>query len=272
MTISTIAIQGDQASFHDIVAHDYFGDSRRVFCDTFVGTFEALADGRADYALVAIENSLYGSITEVYDLLLKYKFSIVGEAYLRVEQCLIGFPGTKLEEIEAVYSHPVALAQCDRFLETRLPEAARHETHDTAGSVAMIAEFDNPRLAAIASRQAAELYGLDVLEASIETNKENYTRFVVLGKQPVQDGNKTSLIVTTGHQPGALHDALGVFARRSINLSKLQSRPIIGKAWHYMFHLDVDAAGPDVELAINELESQGCEVTVLGSYKSGQVI
>ena len=271
--IKTIAIQGDQASFHDIATAKLFGDSGRVYCDTFAGTFRALAEDRADYAVVAIENSLYGSINEVYDLLLKHEFSIVAETYLRIEQCLIGFPGTKLEEIEAVYSHPVALAQCEEFLETVLPEASRNEAHDTAGSVAYIAEQDTPRFAAIASAEAAALYGMDVLKHSIETNKENYTRFVVLSKTrtSVFSGvaNKSTLVVTTTHQPGALYDALGVFAKQGINLSKLQSRPIIGKAWHYMFYIDIAAASGALTSAKHELEAQGCTVTILGSYKSG---
>lgn len=268
-----ISIQGEQASFHDIVANRFFGASARVYCDTFEETFEALADGRADYALVAIENSLYGSINKVYDLLLKYRdFSIIGESYLRVEQCLIGYPGTQLADIEAVYSHPVALAQCEAFLDTQLPEASRHEASDTAGAVEFIAEQDNPRLAAIASAEAADVYGMEVLVKSIETNKENYTRFVALSKVPYgDDANKTSLVVRTSHQPGALYAALGAFANRSINLSKLQSRPIIGKAWHYMFYVDVDAGISELSEAIEELKSQGCEVTLLGSYSRGEV-
>ncbi len=272
--MTTIAIQGDVASFHDIAAKDFFGESSRAYCDTFADTFAALADGRADNAVVAIENSLFGSINEVYDLLLKHSFSIIGEVYLRIDQCLIGLPGTKLEDVTTVYSHPVALAQCEAFLDENVPQALRSEYHDTAAAVKLVKEQGDAHAVAIAGKEAAELYGMEVLAENIETNKENYTRFVALSRTaPVVSGeeSKTSLVLTTSHQPGALYQALGTFAKRSMNLSKLQSRPIIGKAWHYMFYVDVGGAAtePAFQEALVELKEQGCEVTLLGSYKSG---
>lgn len=273
--MTTIAIQGVKASFHDIAAKNFFNGSERVYCDTFADTFAALADGRADHAVVAIENSLFGSINEVYDLLLKHSFNITGEVYLRIKQCLIGFPGTKLEDVTQVYSHPVALAQCEDFLDANLPTAERNEYHDTAAAVQLVKEHGDWGSVAIASRDAAELYGMEVLAESIETNKENYTRFVVLSKSAEVSGDedKASLVLTAPERPGALHSALGSFAKRSMNLSKLQSRPIIGKAWHYMFYLDMNypAAGMAIEDILNELKEQGCEVTLLGSYKSGSM-
>jgi prephenate dehydratase len=272
---TTIAIQGDQASFHDIAAAQFFSaESTRTFCDTFPATFAALANGDADYALCAVENSLYGSINEVYDLLLAHDFRIIGEVYLRIEQCLIGMPGTRLTDIVEVHSHPVALAQCEAFLDESMPTATRMEYHDTAASVAMVAKLQDPSIAAIASREAAALYGMEVLASSIETDSQNYTRFVALSKQgdiPEAIATKTSLIVRTTHTPGALYNALGCFANRNISLTKLQSRPVIGDAWKYIFYIDV-AAGeqtPECQQALAELRAQGCQVTVLGSYESG---
>jgi prephenate dehydratase len=274
---SKIAIQGDKASFHDIAAEQFFeGSTSRVFCETFTSTFQALVSDEADYAVCAIENSLYGSINEVYDLLLKHKLQIVGEVYLRIEQCLIGLPGTEISDIKKVYSHPVALAQCDEYLDTVLRHAEREEYHDTAASAELIMRLSDPANAAIASKEAAELYELPVLAESIESNKDNYTRFVVISKQRDQakDLNKTSLIVTTDHTPGALYNALGCFAKRNINLSKLQSRPIVGKAWHYMFFIDVNIGDRNLQFtdAVNELKSLGCTTTDLGSYLAGSYI
>ncbi len=269
-----VAIQGQEASFHDIAARQFFGeDIKIVACETFGETFAALAQGTVDQAVSSIENSLFGSINEVYDLLLKHKFWVGGEVYLRVEQCLIGLPGADLAKITEVHSHPVALAQCEDYLDKILPQAQRFESHDTAGSAADIKKWHDPAKAAIASAAAAKLHGLEVLAGEIETNKQNYTRFVVLqkNKQPLRNANKTSLVLITSHEPGSLYNALGAFAKQNINLSKLQSRPIIGQAWHYMFYVDVEAGeGPKLTKALKALEQQKCEVTVLGSYKSGQ--
>ncbi len=273
-----VAIQGQQASFHDIAAKQFFpGDIKTINCDLpFRLVFDALNRQEADYAVVAIENSLYGSINEVYDLLLESKAQIIGEVYLQISQCLIGFPGTKISDIKEVHSHPVALSQCETYLDTTLAHSERFEHHDTAGSVADIKQWGDPSRAAIASRAAAQLHGMAVLDENIETNKQNYTRFVVLQTNAlaVSAADKTSLVLTTpaDTKPGALHRALGAFADRSLNLLMLQSRPIIGKAWHYMFYLDI-AAGQDDEqfiAAISELQSQGCQVQLLGSYKNAQ--
>lgn len=273
--MTRVSIQGDRASFHDIAARQFFGeDTNLVFCETFNETVDVLLQDKADYALCAIENSLYGSINEVYDLVLKHKLSICGEVYLRIEQCLVGLPNAKLEDITSVFSHPVALAQCETYLDENLPRANRLEYHDTAASVAMIREKNDATNAAIASKEAAELYGMQVLAQSIETNKENYTRFVVLStkQEDVTTLNKTSLIMKTDHTPGALHTALGSFASRGINLSKIQSRPIVGKAWHYMFYIDIDVGANETSCkdALQDLERQGCEVRIVGSYKSGR--
>jgi prephenate dehydratase len=269
----TIAIQGVEASFHDIAATQYFGaDSRRVFCGTFADTFAALATGEVDFVLCAIENSLYGSINEVYDLLQTHDFHIIGEVYLRIEQCLIGLPTATIDGITEVHSHPVALAQCEHYLDETLPNVERMESHDTAESVAMIAALQDSAIAAIAGRQAAELHGMQILAEAIETDAENYTRFVVLSKSRSEQekASKTSLILQTNHTPGALYHALGSFAKRGVNLTKLQSRRIIGKAWKYVFYVDLAVGVNDVTFteALSELERQDCQVTILGSYEA----
>lgn len=267
-----IAIQGDKASFHDVAAAEYFGESERIFAKTFDETVAAVKDGDADYALCAIENSLYGSINEVYDLILKNKLYITGEVYLRIEQCLIGLPGTEINQITDVHSHPVALAQCEAYLDVTLSSAERAEYHDTAASVEMIKNLGDPTQAAIAGAGAAELYGMEILARSIETNKENYTRFVVLSREAPTDqsqNTKSSIVIQTDHTPGSLYRALGTFANRGINLSKIQSRPIVGAAWHYMMYLDpeIGSQDPTFTEALDEMRAQGVTVTVLGSYK-----
>src|SRR3990167_3465526 len=270
-----VAIQGQQASFHDIAARRFLGtDVKIVNCETFEATFAALASGKADKIVVALENSLFGSINQTYDLLLKYKFWIAGELYLHIKQCLIGLPGTKLSDITEVYSQLPALAQCETFLDTKLPHAKRIEQHDTAASVAVVKAWNDPHKVAIASAEAAQLHGLKVLAQEIETYKHNYTLFVLIEKTKSvsKSANKTSMVITTDHKPGALYSALGVFAGSQMNLTKLQSRPIMGKAWHYLFYLDVDAAVETVEFkaVLKSLKKQGCQVTILGSYQAGR--
>lgn len=273
-----VAIQGQQGSFHHIAARRFFGDDVQIVgCDTFDDCFEAVKHGRADRAMTAIENSLYGSINQVYDLLVKHHFLITGEVYLRIEQCLIGLPGAKLADIAEVHSQIMALAECEAFLDEKLPQAKRVEQHDTSASVEMIQKWQDPGKAAIASRDAAELYGMDVLAAGIDTHKHNYTRFVVI--EPIRVGvakaNKTSLVLSTpaDTKPGALYRALGSFAQHNLNLTLLHSRPIADKAWHYLFYVDIaaDAQTEPLRSAIEDLRSQGCIVTLLGTYRAGAI-
>ena len=268
-----VAIQGEKASFHDLALLKFFNYPVEILpCDTFLKVFQTIDKGSVNFAVVAIENSLYGSINETYDLLDKYSFNIIGEVYLRVEQCLIGLRTTKLSDIKEVYSHPVALAQCDEYIENNLNNIERIETHDTAGSVALIKKFNDKTKVAIASQEAAKLYEMPIIAKSIETNKQNFTRFIVLSKtkQEVKNANKTSLKMSTTNKPGALYKALGSFANRDINLSKLQSRPIIGKAWHYLFYLDIDCGenDPRFEAAYEDLKANKNNITILGSYIS----
>lgn len=273
-----VSIQGTKFSYHDIARSRYFDNANQTTLerDAFAEVFEDVQSGRSRYGLVAIENSLYGSINEVYDLLIKDKVWISGEIYLRINHCLLGVKGSQLEDIKEVYSHPIALAQCHNFLETKLAHATRFEYADTAASAATVAKWNDPTKAAVAGRQAAEEYGLEILAEGIETDKQNYTRFIIIQKDEpkIENANKTSIVMRTDHKPGALYRALGVFAENGINLSKLESRPIIGKAWHYIFYVDFDegAETANSQRALKELDAMDAQVTILGSYKKGEII
>lgn len=271
-----IAIQGQSASYHDIAAHTFFGANiTTIDCATFAETFQQIESGEADYAVVAIENSLYGPINPVYDLLLEKKPWVTGEIYLRIEHCLIGTPEATLDGITQVHSQVMAIAQCENWLENNLPNATHIEQHDTTASVVQVKNWADPARAAIASRQAAELHDMQILVKNIEDHHQNFTRFFVLQNKSAvhKNSDKTSIVIRTPSdtKPGSLYRALGVFANRNINVYSLQSRPIVGSAWHYMFYIDVGAGSgsPQLAEALQELKDQGCEFDVLGSYKNG---
>jgi prephenate dehydratase len=265
-----VAIQGELGSFHHSAAIRWYGESIEIVaCNSFAAVFAAMKTGQADIAIVAIENSLYGSINDVYDLLLVHKYPIVGEIPERIHQCLIGInESITFDEITHVYSHPVALAQCSIFLDTYLPNAERVENHDTAASVELISKLCQRDSVAIAGPIAAKLHGAAILKKNIENSDANYTRFLVLepNAKEISGANKASLVIKTNHQPGALYQALGVFAEAGINLSKLQSRPIPGKVWKYMFYVDIEANQKQLTEVTKQLLLQDCEVIVLGEY------
>lgn len=264
-----IAIQGQNGAFHSIAARQWLGQTPQlVDCSTFKKVFKALEDGSADAGVVAIENSLYGSINEVYDLIESHGYPIVGEVHLRIEHQLIGFKGARLADIQQVFSQLPALAQCAGYLDKTLPHAEHLEYHDTAESVAHIKALGDPTNAAIASREAAELHGMTILDPNIEDHKENYTRFLVV--QPTtavpEGANRASLVLTTSHQPGALAKVLTHFANADINLAKLQSRPIVGSPWKYKFYLVVEASGEQLHGVLDQITTDGNTVRILGEY------
>lgn len=266
-----IAIQGRPASFHDEAAHQFFGSAiELICCETFAETFGALASGEASYAMAAIENSLFGPISPVYDLLLEHRPWIFGETYLHIHQCLIGLPSADLQDVEEVYSHTAALAQCEAYLNTHLAHAKRFEHYDTAGAVADIAQWNDKKKVAIASATAAKHYGLKVIAPNIETHHRNFTRFIALAKQsqPTDKATKTSIVLRTANHSGALYHALGAFDAEQINLTLLHSRPIVGQHQRYMFYADFEAGIDEASTkrTLKTLHEQGCEVTILGSY------
>lgn len=268
-----IAIQGEKSSFHDQAARLWFNNDVAIIpCNTFDDVFRALENRSADQAIVAIENTLYGSIDQTLDLIEKHRFTIIGEIFLRIHQQLITLPGATLADITQVYSHPVALAQCDSFLTRYLPDAKRIEYHDTAASVRFIKETGDPSIAAIAGTIAADDYSLPILGRGIEDNKTNLTRFLVIdpnGKVPAH-ADKSSLSLTTDHSPGALAHILALFARADVNLTKLESRPIIGSSWKYRFHLDVEVAGSRLHSLVAQIQQTGATIAVLGEYRAGK--
>ncbi len=230
--------------------------------------FKAVEQGETQFGIVPIENSLEGSISRVYDLLLDSSLRVCGETELRVTHCLIASPGTRLDSIKRVYSHPQALGQCQAFLRHLHCELV--PTYDTAGSVKMIKEKGITDGAAIASTRAAEIYGMGIITQEIEDNPNNFTRFFILAKQdsPPSGNDKTSIVFSVKHRPGALYDFLKELALRNINLTKIESRPTRLKPWEYNFYLDFEGHRDDktAREALDNLEKTSLFVKVLGSY------
>jgi prephenate dehydratase len=268
----TVAIQGEKGAFSHQAAIKALGPEIDVLPRaTFDELFDTVVEGKADQALVPIENSLHGSIHENYDRLKSRPLHIVGETQLRIRQCLIARPGSSVGMIRRVASHPVALAQCRRFFAER-PLVEAVNAYDTAGAVQDLMKGGLATQGAIASRLAAELYGASVVLEGIEDDPENYTRFLILAREagPIEAASKTSLVFVLDNKPGALYRALGVFASREVDLCKLESRPLRGHPWEYSFYVDVlgDPRGVAGE-AIEELGRISREMRVLGSYPEG---
>ncbi len=268
-----VAIQGIKGSFHHQAAEKMLGTNiELVQCKSFKDVFDRVMSDQTPYGIVAVENSIHGSINAVYRLLARNSMWVAAETFLRIEQYLVGAPGQSkdLSQIKKVMSQAPALAQCEIWLQNNLPEAQLEETHDTAESIRQVASANDDSLAAIGGKKAAELYNGKIIAGPINDNQHNYTRFFLLtsDRTPKPGANKTSIILETGHQPGALYNALGVFAQAGINLSKLDSHPIASDRQHYAFYIDFEAA-VDANLehpVFAELRELGCKITVLGSY------
>jgi len=240
-----IAIQGFEACFHEIAARKFFHGThvQLVFCESFPKLFEVLKSGEADYAVMAIENTLAGSLMPNYNLLRENKFKILGEVLVHIVQNLMALPGTKIEDIREVHSHPVAIAQTEPFFK-KYSHIKLVESDDTALSAKEVADNKMIDRGAIASRHAARVFGLEILAPSIETHKSNYTRFLVLGNAfnshiAVEDPNKASLCFSLPHEEGSLSSVLSILAYYKLNLTKIQSMPIIGHEFEYFFYVDI---------------------------------
>lgn len=265
-----IAIQGERGAYSEAAALEHFGPDTEILPnETFDAAFTAVQTGRAELGLVPIENSLAGSIHRCYDLLLQHTLSIVGEHHLRVRHCLIAHPGIAPEEIRRVISHPQALAQCNRYLKA-MPNITTEVVYDTAGSVKMVKEAGDRTVAGIASRRAAEVYGMQVLAEGIEDDPANFTRFLAIAPRPVvaEGDAKTSIVFAMRNVPGALFKAMSVFALRDIDLTKIESRPLVGKVWEYLFYVDLagSTAEVSVQRALENLGEYTSLLRVLGSY------
>jgi prephenate dehydratase len=268
-----IAYQGEPGAFSEAAARQVGPDAEPVPCRNFEDVFEAVKLHETAYGILPIENSVGGSIHRNFDLLLENQIPIVGEAELPVVHHLLALPGTTIEQVRRIYSHPQALAQCDRFLraQTNVEVIA---TYDTAGSAKLIAHERMHDAAAIASLRAAEVFGLVALRSSIQDYQHNVTRFLIIGEKPLTDRppDKTTIVFTLANEPGALFKALAVFALRGIDLTKLESRPYPGRRWEYLFYVDLAAASDDLACAraLTHLGEFASMLRVLGSYASSR--
>lgn len=267
-----VAFQGERGAFSEEAAVKLLGEEITLIPrPTFEAAFNAIADRAADYILAPIENSLAGSVHRSFDLLVDSPLNILAEVIIPIAHNLIAVRGAKFEEITVVESHPVALAQCEQFFSAH-PRLKRIATEDTAGSVRDVVGSGDRSRGAIAGRRAAEIYGGAILREHLEDNCENYTRFLLLSESTVSaaDADKLSLVFQLDHRPRALYNALEPFARRNLNLMKIESRPVHGRPWQYRFYLDLQASrrDPEVAAALRELESLVVELRILGSYVS----
>ncbi len=272
-----VAFQGEPGAFSSEAARRLVGDKLSLApCGTFEQMFAATENGLCDYCVAPIENSLFGSVYQSYDLLLKHHLRVVGETNLRIVHNLIAAPETPLEEIRRVYSHHVALGQCSNFF-TAHPEMQPISAYDTAGSVKMIMENRERGAAAIASAAAAQVYGGRILMEGIEDDRQNFTRFLLLAReddcadQPMADNTvyKTSVVFSLENRTGSLYRAMAVFSLRELDLTKIESRPLIGYPWEYSFYLDFigHTAEPRVRNALAHLGEFATNIRILGCYE-----
>lgn len=265
-----VAIQGIKGSFHHQVANQYFGNTIDLIeCLTFIEMPNKLKHQLADVAIIAIENTIAGSLLPNYKLIDEHALHIIGEVFLPIHHQLVALPGQKIEALTEVHSHPMALQQCEEFFE-KYPHITLVESKDTAESARQIAAHQTKNIGAIASQLASELYHLEVLAANIHTYKNNTTRFFVVQKEAYTNGtppNKASLKITLTHQVGSLVSLLQLFAANQINLTKIQSLPIPNKPFQYAFFIDVEYVDYKVyKTCLKEVEKQGIPIKILGEY------
>jgi prephenate dehydratase len=274
----TIAIQGGYGAFHEIAAYHYFKDEEIIILprDTFRDMVSSLKDRKSDFGIMAIENSLAGSIIPNYNLIINTSMHIIGEIYLRINQNLVAMPGVKIEQLKEVYSHPMAILQCQDYFDT-LPGIRVIESIDTALSAQEISTKKLTDTGAISSTLAAEKYGLEILAKGIETNKKNYTRFLILTENGIDispaEVNKASISFTVAHKFGSLSKILSILSYYEINLAKIQSMPIPGKDWEYMFYVDVEINDYDMyKKSLEAIKPFTPLIEILGEYKKGKSV
>jgi chorismate mutase/prephenate dehydratase len=264
-----VSFQGERGAYSETAVYAFFGEQIEVIpCIDLTQVFQSVANQETNFGVVPIENSLEGSINQTYDLFLTFDLKVKGEIIIRISHCLIANPGTTIESVKTVYSHPQALAQSRKFLERC--KCKLIPTYDTAGSVKMLKEKALKNAAAVASEKAADLYGMSILAREIEDNQTNFTRFFVISKGDSHNTgrDKTSIIFASSHTPGALYSALGEFAKREINLTKIESRPTKQKPWEYNFYLDFEGhrTEPRCKDVLKVLRKNSAFLKVLGSY------
>lgn len=272
---TTVAFQGEPGAFSEEAALVYFGRAAVALpCESFDAVFAAVAEDRTRFGIVPVENSSEGSISRVYDLFLEHDVRVCGETALRIVHCLIAAPGVAMGQVRRVFSHPQALGQCRNFLSHLGCELV--PTYDTAGSVKMLRDQGLMDAAAVASSRAAELYGMHIIASGIEDSQNNYTRFFILSKRdmPPSGEDKTSIVFSVKHEPGALYEALRVLAERRLNLTKIESRPTRQKPWEYNFYLDFEGhhKDPHFAQALEEMAPHCLFLRVLGSYQRAKPV
>ena len=274
--VRRIAIQGIKASFHEEAAFKFFGnDIQTVECKSFKQTCEILEAKEADYVVMAIENSIAGSLLPNYTLIREYNFAVVGEVYLPIQLHLMALPGVKLEDVKFVTSHPIAIRQCIDFFD-ELPHLTIVESSDTAACAKKIRDEQLTDTVAVANSLAAELYGLNILERRIESNKKNYTRFLILQNDKTDEllpVNKSSIVFQTGNQVGSLSKVLNIFADHEVNLSKIQSMPVLGKRNEYYFYVDLEwLAQEKYDTAIRKALKYTVNFNIMGEYLKNDTV
>jgi len=270
-----IAIQGIAGSFHEDAAQRYFNEDIEVVeCKSFTRVCELIDADQVEYAVMAIENSIAGSLLNNYQLIRDFHLKIIGEIYLHIEMFLMASEGVGKEDITDIWSHTVALKQCAEYLERNFPKAELHEFSDTAASARFVVTEKPTGAAAIGNLRSAQMYGLQILDAGIETNRKNYTRFLILSKHGSgsEGANKASICFEVGHFYGALARVLNTFAENRINLTKIQSVPVIGKPNEYTFHVDIEWEAPEnYERAIHQVLKSVSSLSILGEYVRGEL-
>jgi prephenate dehydratase len=267
-----VSFQGERGAYSEAAATLFFKDTiETIPYPTFYEVLESVEVGRTDYAVLPVENSLEGSVPESYDLLLTTKLNVVGEIYHKIRHCLIGLQ--PLEKIDTVYSHPQALGQCRKFIQEHHLKPI--PTYDTAGSVKILLELKKDNISCIASRKASEIYNVPVIREGIEDNPNNYTRFLVLAnrKQEKTAKDKTSIIFSIKHVPGALYEILEKFNANKINLTKIESRPTKNTPWEYNFYVDFEGHQSDknIQNTLDKIKSNTIFLKVLGSYPRAEL-
>ena len=270
-----VAYQGERGAYSEDAVAAVFGETVDPLpCLEFRDAFDAVDSGAATHAVLPVENSIEGTVAQVNDLLLEHDLTVTGEAIIPIDHCLIANPGAALADIRVVYSHPQALGQCRKFL-ARHPKWKTVPAYDTAGSVKLIQERGRKEESAIASHRSSTLYGMNVLAEGIQTEHENHTRFFVLEKHPrkIPDADKTSIAFVAKNVPGSLHACLGEFAKRGINLTKLESRPRRARPWNYVFFADLEGTmdEPLCRDAVGALVTTAGFVKVIGSYRRARI-
>jgi arogenate/prephenate dehydratase len=266
-----IAFQGEPGAYSEAAALRFSDHADVVPCESFEDVFAAVASGKATHGILPVENSIGGSIHRNFDLLLEHDLPIVGEVTLPITHNLMALPGTKLEDVRRILSHPQALAQCERFLRS-MSGVSVEATYDTAGSAKLVKEHNFTDAAAIASERAAQVFGLDILRAEVQDYADNITRFLLVSRtgETGDQVDKTTVVFSLPNEPGSLFKALSVFALRDIDLTKIESRPIRGRPWEYLFYVDIPIGrhDPRCARALVHLAEFARSMRTLGSYPS----